>query len=168
MARQVSSQISPKQEQILEFIKNYVRECGFAPSVREICTGVGLSSPSSGHGHLKALERKGFIRRTDCKTRAIVLVSDEENRKNITQVPILGRVAAGAPILAIEQIEGYIPFVDANEGYDYFALRVRGDSMINAGILPDDLIIVRKQETAESGEIVVALIGEEATVKRLS
>lgn len=159
--------LTARQEQILQFIKNYVQEEGYPPAVRDICEGVGLSSPASVHAQLANLEKLGYLTRASAKTRSITL-ADDTDEPAFRQVPILGRVAAGIPILATEDVEGYIPFDTTRSQKDLFALRVKGDSMINAGILPDDVIVVEQQETAEHGEIVVALLEDEATVKRLS
>ena len=152
------------QSKIYETIVRMIGEQGYAPSVREIGEAVGLKSPSTVHFHLKKLEEAGLIEKSACKVRAITVptVQAIEN-----QVPILGNVAAGAPILAQECIEDYITFDTNGRAGEYFALRVRGFSMIKAGILPGDLVIVHQQNNAYNGEIVVAMIGEEATVKRL-
>ena len=162
------SQLSPKQARIYEFILSFTEKNGYPPSVREIAEAVGLKSPSTVHFHLKSLEEAGVITRGAGKTRAITAVhhvelplSAGENR-----VPVLGNVAAGAPILAEECVEEYIPFDTSGDAC--FALRIRGESMIRAGIMPGDLVIVRRQDTAVNGEIVIALIGEEATCKRFS
>ena len=158
----------PKKTQMTERIYEYLQEVipaqGYAPSVREICAAVGLRSPSTVHFHLKRLQEQGLIEKGDFKGRAIVLVDTQEKNR----IPILGNVAAGAPILAQECIEDYLTFDCGGQEADYFALRVRGESMLGAGILPDDLVVVRRQQSASSGEIVVALLGDEATVKRLS
>ncbi len=159
--------LTARQEQILQFIKDYVQEEGYPPAVRDICEGVGLSSPASVHAQLANLEKLGYLSRATSKTRAITLADDAEEPA-FRQIPILGRVAAGIPILATEDVEGYIPFDTGRSQKELFALRVKGDSMINAGILPDDVIVVEQQETADHGEIVVALLEDEATVKRLS
>ena len=157
----------PRKTQMTERIYEYLREVipaqGYAPSVREICSAVGLKSPSTVHFHLKRLQEQGLIEKGDFKGRAIVLTGRKKD-----QIPIVGDVAAGSPILAQECIDDYLTFACDGEEDRYFALRVRGESMRNAGILPGDLVVVRRQQTARSGEIVVALIGEEATVKRLS
>lgn len=159
------SGLSEKQLEIYEYVQSRIRSDGLPPSVREIGQAVGLRSTSTVHAHLKVLEREGYIRRDGRKMRAIHM-SGQEN-ENVRRVPVLGRVTAGQPILAVEDIEGYVPFDKPVSG-DLFALRVRGDSMINAGILSGDIIIVRRQPTAEPREIVVAMLGEEATVKRLA
>jgi SOS regulatory protein LexA len=154
--------LSKKQKDIFDFITTCVVSRGYPPSVREIGAAVGLKSPSTVHAHLATLEKHGLISRDARKTRAIML-----NAGSALGVPILGSVAAGRPILAVEDAIGYIPYEPGKSG-EYFALRIQGDSMINAGILNGDMVIVRKQPVAENGEIVVALIGEEATCKVLS
>ena len=151
-------------ERIYEYLQTVIPEQGYAPSVREICDAVGLKSPSTVHFHLKRLQERGLIEKGDFKGRAIVLTEQREKDR----IPVLGTVAAGSPILAEECIEDYLTFDCNGRENDYFALRVRGESMLKAGILPDDLVVVRRQQTANNGEIVVALLGEEATVKRLS
>ena len=150
-------------DQIYEYLQRVIPEQGYAPSVREICEAVGLKSPSTVHFHLKRLQERGLIEKGDFKGRAIVLTRDGERNR----IPIVGDVAAGAPIFADEHIEDYLTFDCDGQEDNFFALRVRGESMLNAGILPDDLVVVRRQQTAQNGEIVVALLGEEATVKRL-
>ena len=158
----------PKKTQMTDRIYEYLQEViarqGYAPSVREICEAVGLKSPSTVHFHLKRLQERGLIEKGDCKGRAIVLTSGQERGR----IPVVGTVAAGSPILAQECIEDYLTFDCGGREEECFALRVRGESMLKAGILPGDLVVVRRQQTAENGEIVVALLGEEATVKRLS
>lgn len=158
--------LSARQEQILKFIKDYTAETGFPPSVREIGEGVGLSSPASVYAQLNTLQKKGVLNRAGSKTRSVTLPG--ENTASMKNVPILGRVAAGIPILATEDVEGYVPFDAGKSQKELFALRVKGDSMVGAGILPGDVIIVEQQETATNGEIVVALLEDEATVKRLN
>ena len=158
--------LSARQEQILKFIKDYTREMGYPPAVREICEGVGLSSPASVHAQLNTLQKRGYLNRAGSKTRSLTFPG--ESATTMRNVPILGRVAAGIPILATEDVEGFIPFDAGKSQKELFALRVKGDSMINAGILPNDVIVVEQQETALNGEIVVALIEDEATVKRLN
>ena len=157
--------LSRMQQKIYDYIVSCIRDQGYPPSVREIGEAVGLKSPSTVHFHLKHLEEAGVIEKGAGKGRAITLVeeAEEENR-----VPIVGNVAAGSPILAQECIEDYLTFDTGGRPGEYFALRVRGESMLNAGILPGDLVIVRQQATANHGEIVVAMIDDEATVKRLS
>ena len=158
----------PKKTQMTDRIYEYLQEViprqGYASSVREICEAVGLKSPSTVHFHLKRLQERGLIEKGDCKGRAIVLTSGQERGR----IPVVGTVAAGSPILAQECIEDYLTFDCGGREEECFALRVRGESMLKAGILPGDLVVVRRQQTAENGEIVVALLGEEATVKRLS
>lgn len=151
-------------ERIYEYLQKVIPEQGYAPSVREICDAVGLKSPSTVHFHLKRLQERGLIEKGDFKGRAIVL----RDVRGKDRIPVVGTVAAGSPILAEECIEDYLTFDCAGREDEYFALRVRGESMLKAGILPDDLVVVRRQQTANSGEIVVALLGDEATVKRLS
>lgn len=155
-------ELNQSQQKILK----YITECaqtGHSPSVREICAATGLRSTSTVHTHLKALKKLGFIDKEEKLGRSIRLV----NNNPAAAVPILGRVTAGLPILAVEDIEGYIPVSESvRRGRELFALRIDGDSMINAGILDGDIVVVHKTETAENGEIVVALIEDEATVKR--
>lgn len=157
----------PKKTQMTERIYEYLQEViprqGYAPSVREICQAVGLKSPSTVHFHLKRLQEQGLIEKGDFKGRAIVLTQPKEKDR----IPVVGRVAAGTPILAQECVEDYLTFDCGGREDEFFALRVRGESMLKAGILPDDLVVVRRQQTAVNGEIVVALLGDEATVKRL-
>ncbi|WP_216696708.1 transcriptional repressor LexA [Anaerostipes faecalis] len=161
-------QLSDKQQQILEFIKQRILEKGYPPAVREICEAVHLRSTSSVHSHLETLERKGYIRRDPTKPRAIEIIDDDFNlsRREIVHIPIVGTITAGEPILAIENIEDYFPmqpeFVSNKKT---FMLHVKGESMINAGILDGDMVIVEQQSTASNGDIVVALIEDSATVK---
>ena len=150
---------SKKREEILQFLTQFVCENGYAPSVREICTAVGLQSTATVHYHLSALRDAGLIEMDDMKKRAISL----PECRRADRIPVVGVVTAGVPILAVENIEGYIPW-DGERGC--YALRVRGDSMINAGILDGDKVVVRPQQTADNGEIVVALLDDSATVKR--
>lgn len=162
--------LSLRQTNILEFIKDQIRKKGYPPAVREIGEAVGLLSSSTVHGHLQTLEDKGYIRRDPTKPRAIEILdssSDLLDAKKVVHIPIIGRVTAGQPILAVENIEGTFPLpADFVRQDDDFMLKVQGESMIGAGILDGDFIIVRQQNEARNGEIVVALIGEEATVKR--
>ncbi|OUM98082.1 MAG: repressor LexA [Firmicutes bacterium ZCTH02-B6] len=160
--------LTPRQRQILEFIKREVQQRGYPPSVREIGQAVGLSSSSTVHGHLNKLEEKGYIRRDPTKPRAIeVLEPSGAPSGSVIYAPVVGRVTAGEPILAVENIEGYFPLAREFAGAgELFLLQVRGDSMIKAGILDGDYVIVRQQPDALNGDIVVALLGEEATVKR--
>lgn len=161
--------LTAKQQKILDCIKASLKDKGYPPSVRELCTAVGLSSTSTVHSHLNTLEKKGYIRRDPSKPRTIEVLDKEVNwlKEHVSPVPIIGEVTAGMPILAVENIEEYFPlphFV-TRQG-DTFMLHVKGTSMINAGIFDGDQIIVRKQDTAANGEIVVALIEDEVTVKR--
>ena len=158
-------ELSKMQQRIYEYIAACIREQGYPPSVREIGEAVGLKSPSTVHFHLKRLEEAGVIEKGAGKGRAISL---REAPRPDDQVPVVGNVAAGSPILAEECIEDYLTFDTGGRPGEYFALRVRGESMRNAGILPGDLVVVHRQPTARHGEIVVALIEDEATVKRLS
>ncbi len=166
------TKLSKRQQQILDFIKKEVREKGYPPSVREIGEAVGLSSSSTVHGHLARLESKGLIRRDPTKPRAIEILDSkgmEIPEVPVRKVPIVGKVTAGMPITAIENIEDYFPLPErmAPRGDQVFMLEVMGDSMIDAGILNGDYVIVRQQATADNGDIVVALTEEnEATVKR--
>ncbi|WP_438445761.1 transcriptional repressor LexA [Gorillibacterium sp. sgz5001074] len=166
------SKISNRQQAILDFIKTEVREKGYPPSVREIGEAVGLASSSTVHGHLERLEKKGMIRRDPTKPRAIEILGEEDGLEmfshSITRVPLIGRVTAGMPITATENIEGYYPLPnDMVHDDTVFMLNVVGESMIEAGIHDGDMVIVRQQPTAHNGEIVVAMTEEdEATVKR--
>ena len=157
----------PKQNQqkILDFIKREIELKGYPPSVREICTAVGLKSTSTVHAHLNHLEAQGLIRRDSTKPRALEVIDGTQVRGR--SIPLVGRVTAGQPILAIENIEDYLMLPQSLVGLDeLFCLRVQGESMIGAGIFDGDILVVRRQETAENGEIVVALVEDEATVKR--
>lgn len=165
--------LSKRQEEILSFIKNHVDAKGYPPSVREIGEAVGLASSSTVHGHLARLEKKGFIRRDPTKPRAIeILLQEEENsipKTSASFIPVIGKVTAGIPITAVENIEEYIPVPNSTIHSDeqLFVLIIDGDSMIEAGILDGDKVIVKQQHTAENGDIVVAMTDEgEATVKR--
>ncbi len=163
--------LSQKQIEILLYIKNELSRQGYPPAVREICKGVNLKSTSTVHGHLEKLEAKGYIRKDPTKPRAIEILDKDNDflfaHKKTLDVPIIGRVTAGAPILAIENIEETYPVpLDLVEGYDVFMLQVQGESMIEAGILDGDLVLVKEQNQAHNGEIIVALLGEEATIKR--
>lgn len=160
--------LSGNQKAILDFIKSELRIKGYPPSVREICNAVGLKSTSTVHGHLERLEKKGYIRRDPAKPRAIEVLDDKMfiSNKELVNVPILGRVRAGEPILAVENVEDTFPIpVDYIGNSTCFMLTVKGDSMVDAGILDGDLVIIRQQTTAENGDIVVALIDDEATIK---
>ncbi|WAM34808.1 transcriptional repressor LexA [Caldicellulosiruptor morganii] len=164
----MKKQLTKKQQEILEFIKKRIKEKGYPPAVREICEATGLKSTSTVHGHLTRLEKKGYIRRDSSKPRAIEIVDDDfYTNRNMVQLPLVGKVTAGEPILAVENIEDTLTLpYDLVGTEDAFLLRVKGDSMIDAGIFDNDIIIVRRQNVAENGDIVVALIDDEATVKR--
>lgn len=154
------------QNKILEFIRQEIEEKGYPPSVREICAAVGLKSTSTVHAHLNNLEKKGLIRRDSTKPRALELLDNSVSRGR--NVPLVGKVTAGLPITAIENIEDYLTLPQGMLGHDdLFCLRVQGESMIEIGILDGDIIVVRQQEDAENGEVVVAMIDDEATVKRI-
>lgn len=160
-------QLSKMQQKIYDYIVSCIQDQGYPPSVREIGEAVGLKSPSTVHFHLKHLEEAGVIEKGAGKGRAITLTEPPAEEQE-DRVPIVGNVAAGSPILAEECIEDYLTFDTGGRSGEYFALRVRGESMLNAGILPGDLVVVRRQQTANNGEIVVAMIEDEATVKRFS
>lgn len=162
--------LSEKQRKILDFLKQEILTRGYPPSVREICDAVGLKSTSTVHGYLERLEKKGLIRRDPTKPRAIEILDDTTYvfKKELVNVPIVGRVTAGQPILAVENIEDTFPIPAQylhNTKNDVFMLSVKGDSMIEAGILDGDLVIIEKKPTAQNGDMVVALIEDEATVK---
>ena len=159
--------LSPKQQQIYDYIISFSAEHGYPPSVREIGAYVGLKSPSTVHFHLKGLEAAGLINKAEGKTRSITVAQPETPAVPADKVPVVGSVAAGSPILAQECIEDYLTFDTGGRPGEYFALKVRGESMKYAGILPGDLVIVHQQADAHSGEIVVALFEDEATVKTL-
>jgi len=163
--------LTKRQQEIFDFIKSYSVRFGYPPTVRDIGKAVGLASSSTVHAHLANLEKLGLLRRDPTKPRAIEMLDRAvEQVKSIVRpdgLPLVGQVAAGSPVLAEENIEEYVAVPPLAGGEDgEFILRVRGESMIDAGILPDDYVVVRSQETAQDGEIVVALVGEEATVKR--
>ncbi|MCA1701124.1 MAG: transcriptional repressor LexA [Actinobacteria bacterium] len=163
--------LTKRQQEIFEFIKRYSAGHGYPPTVRDIGKAVGLASSSTVHAHLANLEKLGLLRRDPSKPRAIELLDRAvEQVKSIVRpegLPLVGQVAAGSPLLAEENIEEYVAVPQLAGGDEgEYVLRVRGDSMIDAGILPDDYVVVRPQDTASDGEIVVALVGEEATVKR--
>ena len=162
------SSLSEKQTAILEFIKKETLSRGYPPAVREICTAVGLNSPASVHSHLNALEAKGYIRRDPSKPRAIEIIDEDFalTRREYAQIPMVGYVAAGEPLLAEEHIRDYFPIpADMLPNSQVFMLKVRGDSMTGAGILDGDQVIVRQTSTASNGDMVVALIEDGATVK---
>ena len=161
-------EITKKQEEILEYIKNEILERGFPPAVREICQAVHLKSTSSVHSHLESLEKNGYIRRDPTKPRAIEILDDSFQmlRREMVNVPIVGTVAAGQPIFAEQNIENYFPIpAEYMPNQPSFILKVKGDSMINAGILDGDRVVVVQQSTAENGDMVVALVDDSATVK---
>ncbi len=161
--------ISKKQQEILDYLKNEILNRGFPPSVREICEAVNLKSTSSVHAHLESLEKNGYIRRDATKPRAIEIIDENFNlvRREVVNVPLVGTVAAGQPILAVENIENYYPIPSEHMPNEKcFMLKVKGDSMINAGILDGDQVLVQQQATAHNGDIVVALLDDSATVKR--
>lgn len=161
--------ITAKQQEILEYIKETILKKGYPPAVREICEAVKLKSTSSVHSHLETLEKNGYIRRDPTKPRTIEIIDECFNlsRREVVNVPLVGTVAAGQPILAEENIENYFPIpVEMLPNAQTFMLRVKGESMINVGIYDGDQIIVEEQDTARNGEIVVALIEDSATVKR--
>lgn len=160
--------ISSKQQEILEYIKQEILNKGYPPAVREICEAVHLKSTSSVHSHLETLEKNGYIRRDPTKPRAIEIIDDNFNltRREVVNVPIIGQVAAGQPLLAVENIENYFPIpTEFMPNAETFMLKVKGDSMINAGIFDGDKILVQKQPDAQNGDIVVALVDDSATVK---
>ena len=160
--------ISSKQREILEYIKQEILNKGYPPAVREICEAVHLKSTSSVHSHLQTLEKNGYIRRDPTKPRAIEIIDDNFNltRREVVNVPIIGQVAAGQPLLAVENIENYFPIpTEFMPNAETFMLKVKGDSMINAGIFNGDKILVQKQSDAQNGDIVVALVDDSATVK---
>ena len=160
--------ITEKQQEILDYMKTQIINRGFPPSVREICEAVNLKSTSSVHSHLESLEKNGYIRRDPSKPRAIEIVDDCYNltRRELVNVPMVGTVTAGQPILAVENIEGYFPIpMEYMPNHETFMLRVKGESMINAGIFDGDQILVQKQSTASNGDFVVALLDDSVTVK---
>lgn len=157
------SKLPPKQQQIYDYILDFSQEHGYPPSVREIAEAMDLRSPSTVHFHLKGLRAAGLISQAEGKTRAITVTDGAHNRRD--QVPLLGSVAAGSPILAEECIEDYLTFDTGGKVGEHFALRVRGESMLEAGILPGDVVVVHQQQQVRNGDIVVALFEDEATVK---
>ncbi|NLM35212.1 MAG: transcriptional repressor LexA [Clostridiales bacterium] len=164
----MSESLSSKQREVYEFLKKYSQEKGYPPAVREICEAVGLSSTSTVHGHLKRLEKKGLIKRDATKPRALEIVEFANRKKEMIDIPIVGKVTAGEPILAVENIEDTftIPLNYIKNRNDLFILKVKGESMIDAGILDGDLAIIEKTESVLNGDIVVALIDNSATIKR--
>jgi len=175
----MNKKTADKQQLILDFVNSQVEEKGYPPSVREICKAVGFKSTSTVHGYLQKLEKRGLIQKDPTKPRALKVLDNNKSknkynesmkdlysRKELVDIPIIGKVTAGLPILAVENIEDTFPLpVDFVQNSTAFMLRVRGDSMIDAGILDNDLVLVRQQSTATNGDIVVALIEDEATVK---
>lgn len=160
--------ISDKQKEILEYMKQEILNKGYPPTVRDICEAVHLKSTSSVHSHLETLEKNGYIRRDPTKPRAIEIIDDNFNltRREMVNVPLVGRVAAGEPLLAVENIESYFPVpAEFMPNAESFMLKVKGESMINAGIFDGDQILVEKKSTARNGEIIVALVDDSATVK---
>lgn len=165
-----NGRITVKQQEILDFMKSEILSKGYPPSVREICEAVSLKSTSSVHAHLETLEKNGYIRRDQTKPRAIE-VTDEDftllSRREVVNIPMLGTVAAGQPLLAIEDVTDYFPIpVEYLPNEETFMLRVKGDSMINMGIYEGDQLIIKRQNTASNGDVIVALIEDSATVKR--
>ena len=163
--------VTARQRRILEFIRTTVEQRGYPPTVREIGEGVGLTSSSSVHAQLANLERQGLLKRDPTKPRALELQGPRSPRPGAVTVPVLGRISAGTPVLADENVEDFLLLPREYAGEDHFALRLSGDSMVGAGILDGDVVVVRRQDRAEEGDIVAALLEgpgeEEATVKRL-
>jgi len=170
----MKSKMNEKQQRILDFLIEQINENGYPPSVREICQAVGFKSTSTVHGYLEKLQKEGFIEKDPSKPRALKVIDDNRIKKNETllserelvEVPIVGKVTAGQPILAVENIEDTFPLpLSFVQNSSVFMLRVEGDSMADAGILSNDYILVKQQNTANNGDVVVALIGDESTVK---
>ena len=160
-------QLTKRQNDVYEYLKDYIHENGYAPCVRDICNALGLKSTSTAHAHLTKLESKGYISRDPAKPRTTLIIGEGGAKERMVSVPVVGRVAAGMPITAVENIEEYLSLPYSLLGSDdVFILNVAGDSMINAGIFNNDKIIAQKQEYAQNGDIVVALLEDEATVKR--
>ena len=163
-----TGKISEKQREILEYIKQEILQRGYPPAVREICEAVNLKSTSSVHSHLETLEKNGFIRRDPTKPRAIEILDDDFNltRREVVNVPVVGQVAAGEPILAEQNIQDYFPIpVEYMPNAETFMLKVKGESMIGAGIFSGDTVLVQRQSDARNGDMVVALVDDSATVK---
>lgn len=163
-----TGKISEKQREILEYIKQEILQRGYPPAVREICEAVNLKSTSSVHSHLETLEKNGFIRRDPTKPRAIEILDDDFNltRREVVNVPVVGQVAAGEPILAEQNIQNYFPIpVEYMPNAETFMLKVKGESMIGAGIFSGDTVLVQRQSDARNGDMVVALVDDSATVK---
>jgi repressor LexA len=163
----MASRLTRRQADILTFVQRYTESHGYPPSVREIGQAMGLTSSSTVHSHLAALERKGYLRRDPSKPRALEILREAGGPAHrIVTLPVVGRVTAGEPILAEQNVDDHLPLpADLVNGAEAFVLKVRGDSMIGAGILDGDWLIVRRQQTADNGDIVVARVGDEATVK---
>ena len=169
MNAKLTEELTERQTRILDYIRDVSKKRNYPPSVREIGEAVGLSSSSTVHNHLNQLERRGLIKRDPSKSRTVQLVADaemDEKRRNAVSIPVVGNVAAGSPILAEQNIEDHILLSPELAKDGYFLLRVRGDSMVNAGIFDGDLVLVRPQHEASNGSIVVALVEGDATVKR--
>ena len=161
-------ELTQRQREVFDFIRGYARDHGYPPAVRDIGRALGLASPSTVHAHLSKLERAGLVRRDPTKPRALELLAGAARAAAGAGLPLVGRVAAGQPILAEENVEEYVEVPElAGGGQGEFVLRVAGESMRDAGILEGDYVVVRRQDTADDGEIVVALVEDEATVKRL-
>jgi len=163
-----NGKLTEKQRQILEYIKQQILQRGYPPAVREICEAVNLKSTSSVHSHLETLEKNGYIRRDPTKPRAIEILDDDFNltRREVVNVPVIGQVAAGEPILAEQNIQDYFPIpVEYMPNAESFMLKVKGESMINAGIMSGDTVLVQRQSDARNGDMVVALVDDSATVK---
>lgn len=161
----MAKDLTDKQQMILNFIREAISESGFPPTVREIGDKFGITVKGA-YDHIKAIEKKGFIKTEHNKSRAIVVIDDSEIKSSGISIPLLGRIAAGSPILAEENIDDYLTFPEEMFGSgEYFALTVRGDSMIDGGIFDGDIAVIKKQNTASNGDIVAALIDDEATLK---
>ncbi|MDR2904048.1 MAG: transcriptional repressor LexA [Clostridiales bacterium] len=164
----MNDNLTKRQKSVYDYLKKEIREKGYPPSVREICQAVGLSSTSSVHAHLETLEGKGYIKRSPLKNRSIEILEEDfyQSSREMVNIPIVGKVTAGEPILAVENIDDYFPIpIEYVSSANSFMLRVKGDSMINKGILDGDLVIIKKQPSANNGDIVVALIDDSATIK---
>ena len=162
-------ELLPKEKELYEYICERIRRDGYAPTVRDICAALDIKSTSTAHAYIEKLENKGYIRRAQGKSRTMRVEQVPRETQRTVKIPVLGRVAAGLPILAVENCEGYLdfPVMHRNQLYgELFGLRVEGDSMIDAGIFSGDIVIVQKEPVADNGDIVVALVGDEATVKR--
>ena len=167
----MKDKLTAKQEQVLNFIKQHLMAKSYPPTVREICEAVGLKSTSSVHAHLETLEKKGYIRKDQDKTRAIEIIDDDFSfnplSREMVNIPMVGTVAAGVPLLAEQNITEYFPVpADMLPNAETFMLRVKGDSMVNMGIYEGDQLIIKRQNTASNGDVVVALVDDSATVKR--